>query len=90
MVRLTRGIARAEENDMQRYFFDLMGERPHYDFSGHDLPSVTRAYELAELMALDLSIEPDERWGGWSIDVRNTLGQKLCTVPVAAENAAAA
>ncbi len=67
---------------MQRYFFDLVGQRAEYDFSGQLLPSLKRARELAELMAMDLAIEHDERWQDWCVDVLTARGRRIHSVLV--------
>jgi hypothetical protein len=73
---------------MQRYFFDLVGERPQYDFSGQVLPSLTRVHEVAELMALDLSIEHDDPWRDCCVHVLTAQGQRIHSVPVRRQAAA--
>jgi len=35
---------------------------------------------LAELIALDLSIE--SKWSGWTVEVRDFQGRQLFTIPV--------
>lgn len=68
---------------MNRYFFDLVGkERSEYDYSGRDLPSPANAYSLAELIALDLAIDEQQPWCGWTVKVRNAQGREMHCVPV--------
>jgi len=68
---------------MRRYFFDLVSdERSEYDYRGHDFSDLSIAEEMAKLIALDLGIEPENRWSGWSINVRNAHGQEFFRVPV--------
>jgi hypothetical protein len=68
---------------MIRYFFDLVGQqRSEYDYRGRILSNCESAQQLAELMALDLGIESDGDWSGWTIAVRNAQGQQLLSVPV--------
>ena len=68
---------------MNRYFFDVVGQdRSELDYSGRDLPAPDRACHLAEMIALDLAIEPDDKWHGWAIYVRTAEGRTLYTVPV--------
>ena len=72
---------------MTRYFFDLVNpQRSEYDFRGGEFPTPDRAFQLAELIALDLAIEPESKWSGWSIEVCNALGQSLFSVPVPAHS----
>jgi len=76
---------------MTRYFFDLVGEgRSEYDYSGRHLPSPEKAYQLAELIALDLAVEEQERWYGWTVKVRNDLGCEMFCVAVQSGYLAAA
>lgn len=68
---------------MSRYFFDLVGEeRSEYDYSGRNLPSPENAYQLAELIAVDLAVEEQEVWYGWTVKVRNVQGLEMFCVPV--------
>jgi hypothetical protein len=68
---------------MKRYFFDLVGQqRSEYDYRGRVFSDSENAQQLAELMALDLGIEPEGEWSGWSIAVRNAQGQQFFSVPV--------
>ena len=48
-----------------------------------EFPMAERAFELAELIALDLGIEVDGKWWGWTVEVRSAQGRKLFAVPVA-------
>jgi hypothetical protein len=47
-----------------------------------EFPGAERAFELAELIALDLGIEVDGKWWGWTVEVRSAQGRKLLAVPV--------
>lgn len=68
---------------MTRYFFDrVTSQRSEYDYSGKMLESLERARQLAELIAMDLSMEPDDEWSGWSVNVRRPDGLQLFSVPV--------
>jgi len=68
---------------MSKYFFDRVSQgRAEYDYHGRAFPTPENARELAELIALDLEIETDGRWSGWSIDVRNTYGERFFMIPV--------
>jgi hypothetical protein len=76
---------------MTRYFFDRIGQgRSEYDYQGCFFASPDKAKQLAELMAIDLEIEPDGKWCGWSIDVRDPKGEKFFSIPVRASELAAA
>ena len=68
---------------MHKYFFDrVSGTRSEYDYQGRVLPTPEKAFQLAELMALDLGVGEGGDWSGWSIDVRNAVGQQFFSVPV--------
>ncbi|HEV3371186.1 MAG TPA: hypothetical protein VG145_01475 [Xanthobacteraceae bacterium] len=41
-----------------------------------------RAFELAELMALELGIDAEKDWSGWTIEVRGPEGRKLFAAQV--------
>jgi len=76
---------------MKRYFFDVVsGHRSEYDYRGRDFPTVDAANQLAELIALDLAIDPDGKWYGWTIKVRGAQGQQFFSVPVRDHSLAAA
>jgi hypothetical protein len=49
-----------------------------------EFPAAERAFELAELIAFDLSIEGDGQWSGWTVEVRSAQGRRLFAAPVAA------
>jgi hypothetical protein len=68
---------------MKKYFFDLVSaQRAEYDYKGHDLPTLDKAFQLAELIAMDLEMAVENQWAGWTIKVRNAQGQQLCAIPV--------
>lgn len=76
---------------MSRYFFDLVGaEQSKYDYTGRELPSKENAYQLAELIAVDLAVEDEAPWYGWAVKVRNVQGREICSVAVKPEYLAAA
>jgi hypothetical protein len=76
------------ERVMQRYFFDLVMDNPagaavpQYDYGGRDFSCLQAASDFAELWAMDLTMEPDEPWRGWTVKVRNTQGQLLFSTMV--------
>ena len=66
---------------MKRYFFDLGREgRSVYDHQGRYFESDEAAYELGELIALDLEVEGE--WAGWAVAVRNPEGRSVFSIPV--------
>ena len=76
---------------MGKYFFDRVRDgRAEYDYHGRIFPTPEKARQLAELIAIDLEIEPDGRWLGWAVDVRNAHGERFFTIPVRASELACA
>ena len=68
---------------MNRYFFDLVSQhRSQYDYRGREFPTPENAFQLAELIALDLGVEAEGEWCGWAIKVRNARGQQFFSIPV--------
>lgn len=47
-----------------------------------EFPDHEKAFQLAELVALELGIEADARWSGWIVEVRNLQGQGLFATTV--------
>ena len=75
---------------MNRYFFDVVGHgRAELDYTGRLLPSPERAYDAAEFMAFDLVVKW-EATIGWAVNVSNSEGRKLFSIPVQASYLAAA
>lgn len=52
-----------------------------------EFPDVETAFQLAELVALELSVEADARWLGWTVEVRSLKGERLFATAVGAEPA---
>ena len=68
---------------MKKYFFDRVGQDcSEYDFSGREFSEPQKAFQLAQLLALDLEVAAADEFGGGSINVRNADGHKLFTVPI--------
>jgi hypothetical protein len=66
---------------MKRYFFDLGNQSESmYDFQGREIASPEAAYQMAELMALDLGL--DDGWAGWVLVVRSPEGKSVFSIPV--------
>jgi len=52
--------ARFGSCDMCRYFFDLVSQkRREYDFRGREISSQEDAFQMAEIIALDLELESE-------------------------------
>jgi uncharacterized protein DUF6894 len=68
---------------MKRYFFDVASRsQVQYDFKGRELERPDQAFDLAELIALDIEcIDGDDSFG-MEVHVRNIGGQMLFTVPI--------
>jgi hypothetical protein len=68
---------------MKKYFFDLIGQGcSEYDFRGRDFAEPQKAFQLAQMLALDLEVSGGDDFAGGSINVRNADGHKLFTVPI--------
>ena len=73
------------------YFFDRVGQnRSEYDYKGHVFQSLEKARQMAELIAIDLGIEPDGTFSGWRVDVLDVRGKRFFSIPVGAPELAAA
>ena len=76
---------------MERYFFDIVGlGRSELDYTGRILAAPERAYELAELMALDLAVVREDETLGWAGNVSSIEGRTLFSIPVRTSYLAAA
>jgi hypothetical protein len=76
---------------MNKYFFDLVSrDRCEYDYRGRAFDGPEQAIELANLIALDLEVGADEKWSGWVVQVRNSQGQEIFSLPVQTPDLAAA
>jgi hypothetical protein len=68
---------------MNRYFFDVVsGGRAEYDYRGRELLSPEEAFQLAELIAIDLGVQDEMCGFGRTIKVCNTHGHEVFSVPV--------
>lgn len=68
---------------MAKYFFDRVGKNhAEYDYKGCILASIEEAREVAELIAIDLSMETEGDWGDWIVDVKDVLGRQFFSVPI--------
>jgi hypothetical protein len=71
------------EAKVQTYFFDIaIHDRAGCDYGRHDFATPEKAYELAELTALDLAVASEDHWGGSAVNVRSVEGQKILCIPV--------
>jgi len=66
---------------MKRYFFDLGNQcQSMYDHEGRDCETPDAAYQLAEMIALDLEV--DGEWAGWTVAVCSPDGERVFSIPV--------
>jgi Domain of unknown function (DUF6894) len=67
-----------------RLFFDVVRRDPppSYDYHGRDFPRPEDAAQMAELIAADLGWSETDDWVGSLVQVRNTAGEMLFSVPV--------
>ncbi len=76
---------------MNKYFFDRVGRgSSEYDFRGREFAEPQKAFQLAQLLALDLEVGGNEEFAGGSINVRNVVGHQLFTVRIREAELAAA
>ena len=64
--------------------------RQEYDYRGRDFSTPENAYELALLVAIDCTIDPEDEWVGCSVVVRGVEGQEFFTIPLQSSYLAAA
>ena len=68
-----------------RLFFDIFSQETRdYDFHGHDFIRAEDAAEIAQLIAVDLGCSETADRIGSHVQVSNSDGQKLFSVPVLA------
>jgi hypothetical protein len=66
---------------MQRYFFDFIeGDHTEHDFKGQELRTAEAAFRVAELMAIDESLEATRM--GWTLRVSDAAGKQLFSIPI--------
>jgi hypothetical protein len=72
-----------QEVCVTKYFFDVTEQATvRYDYSGRFLPSLDKARELAELIAMDLGCRESEKVPGTFVLVHDAIGQQLFTIEV--------
>lgn len=68
---------------MKRFFFDIADQTyVQYDYRGRELGSLEEVRELAELVALDCECTDGSHWVGTEVQVRNTGGDRLFSIPI--------
>jgi hypothetical protein len=76
---------------MKRYFFDVISQSgSEYDYRGREFPTPEQAFQMAELMALDLQLCPKGDWAASSINVRDSYGTEFFSTRVHPPELAAA
>jgi hypothetical protein len=74
---------------MTRFFFDVVnGTTSAYDFHGQYFKTENEAREMAEIVSFDLACSESAERQDASIQVRDTFGRTLFSVPVCALEAA--
>lgn len=74
---------------MTRFFFDVVsGTSSSYDFHGRYFTSEKEAREMAEIVSFDVACSETSDGNNASVQVRNSVGQTLFSVPVRALEAA--
>ena len=74
---------------MKRFFFDYTTkDNSLLDYRGHEFRNPQGAIEFAEAIAEDLKHCLTESWHGWSVEVRNTEGERFYTLPIESLRAA--
>jgi hypothetical protein len=74
-----------------RFFFDCKAkDHSLYDYQGSEFPSVQGAIEFAETTAQMLRNSLTGEWSCWSIEVRDTVGKKILSLPIGAATPIAA
>lgn len=68
---------------MKRFFFDVVNSQSRsYDYHGRNFSRPDDAARAAELIAMDLGCSETGNWIGSQVQVRNTAGDTLFSVPV--------
>ena len=63
---------------MNRYFLVLIArDGLDSDFGVGEFPNPEKAFQLADVVASELSLDPDHRWAGGTLEVRDVHGQLL-------------
>jgi hypothetical protein len=76
---------------MNRFFFDVLGqERSELDYTGRILPTIEKAYDEAEMLALDIAVKTADDTIGLAVHVSTAEGHKLFMIPVRASYLSAA
>jgi hypothetical protein len=70
---------------MQSYFFDYVSsDDTIHDYNGRVFPTVGRAREHAELLAIHLQHDPEAKYDRWFIVARDARGAEIFSVMVPA------
>ena len=63
---------------MNRYFLVLIArDGLDSDFRVGEFPNPEKAFQLADVVASELSLDPYHRWAGGTLEVRDVHGQLL-------------
>ena len=76
---------------MKRYFFDVVTQgQAVYDYHGSEFTTAQKAYQLAELIALDIVVKSQDEFCEQAVYVRTEEGHTLFSIPVRGAGLAAA
>ena len=68
---------------MKRYFFDVVSQsRAEYDYQGCEFATPEKAFQLAELIALDLEVCPQDVAAESTIKVLDSHGRQFFSTRV--------
>jgi hypothetical protein len=68
---------------MTRFFFDYRAkDKRVVDYRGDDFRSAQDAFDFAQTVAQCLQNSFSQDWTDWSIEVSNTEGQKIFSLPI--------
>lgn len=68
---------------MTRLFFDVVGPKGHsFDFHGRYFHNPNDAHEDAKILSMDLSCSDQGDWQDAEVQVRDSAGNRLFSVPV--------
>src|SRR5207302_1962027 len=72
-----RTAASLNVNQYSFVLIDPQGMHSHLRIA--EFENVEQASQLAEAVVSELSIDPDHRWAGWKLEVRDVHGQLVIT-----------
>lgn len=68
---------------MKRFFFDYRTRgRSLLDYRGHEFHNPQGAIEFAQEIAHGLQHSLSENWIGWTVEVRDSEGERYCSLSI--------